>query len=175
MRILVIGSGGREHALVWKLGQSPRVRAIWCAPGNAGIERHARLVPISPSDGPELALLALRERIDLAVVGPEAPLAAGLVDHFTLHGIPVVGPSQAAARLESSKIFAKKFMERHGIPTARFSVHDSSADALARLGSRAVTFPLVVKADGLAGGKGVVVARDRAEAEQAIERFMLRR
>ena len=175
MRILVVGSGGGEHALVWKLRQSPRVREVVCAPGNAGIERHARVVPIASGDSRALSELALREKIDLVVVGPEAPLAAGLADDFAALRIPVLGPSRAAARLEASKVFAKQFMARHRIPTAAFSVHVDAAEARARLDSSETRYPLVVKADGLAAGKGVVVARTRAEAREAIERIMVAR
>src|SRR5437867_4726750 len=173
MRILVIGSGGREHALVWKLRQSPRVRAVYCVPGNGGIEQDACCIPISSQDSAALVELARKERLDFAIIGPEAPLAAGLADRFSAQGIPVIGPSKAAARLESSKAFAKFFMARHGIPTAAFSIYDEARAALASVDSREARYPLVVKADGLAAGKGVVVARDAVEARRAIERIMI--
>lgn len=175
MRILVIGSGGREHALVWKLRQSPRVRRVVCVPGNAGIESDAHCLALDPADHEELARAAAREKIDLVVVGPEAPLAAGLADFLRQRGLPVVGPSRSAARLESSKVFAKEFMARHGIPTASFTVFDEADEALRFLDSDAARYPLVVKADGLAAGKGVVVARDRPQAAEAVRRIMVAR
>ncbi len=175
MRILVIGSGGREHALVWKLRSSPRVQEIFCAPGNGGMENQARCLSVSPSDQAALVDLVRRERIDMVIVGPEAPLAAGLADGLHAHNLPVLGPSRAAARLESSKAFAKEFMARHGIPTAAFSVHSQPREALARLDAEETRYPLVVKADGLAAGKGVVVARSHAEARRAIELIMIER
>ena len=175
MRVRVIGSGGREHALVWKLRKSPRVRNIFCVPGNGGIERDARCVPLSPVDSEGLEVLARKEKIDLVIVGPEVPLASGLVDHFIAHSIPILGPTQSAARLESSKVFAKEFMMRHKIPTARFTTHQDAQEALAQLASEETQYPIVVKADGLAAGKGVVVARTREEAEVAVQRIILDR
>ena len=175
MRILVVGSGGREHALVWKLLRSAGVQEVLCAPGNGGIEGDVRCLPLSPADQGALLELARRERIDLVVVGPEAPLAAGLADHLRAHGVAVLGPGRTAARLEASKVFAKEFMARHGIPTAAFTVHDQISEALARLNSSEVRYPLVVKADGLAAGKGVVVARSLEEARTAVERIMAER
>ncbi len=157
MKILVIGGGGREHALVWKLRQSPRVSAVFCAPGNAGIAQLATCVPIKISDHAALLDFARREEIGLTVVGPDDALAAGLVDHFEDAGLRIFGPRQAAARLESSKVFAKEFMQRHGIPTAR-SGSFTDAEA-ARKFVRETPHPLVVKADGLALGKGVIIAR----------------
>jgi phosphoribosylamine--glycine ligase len=175
MRILVIGSGGREHALVWKLRQSTSVRRIYCAPGNGGIGRHAELLPVSPQDHSAVAEVVRKEQIDYVVVGPEAPLASGLVDYLQERNILVVGPSQAAASLESSKVFAKEFMRRHSIPTGSFAVHDNPADALKHLESRETAFPLVVKADGLAAGKGVIIARTLPEARDAVQRIMVER
>jgi phosphoribosylamine--glycine ligase len=175
MRVLVIGSGGREHALVWKLRKSPRVQTIFCVPGNGGIERDARCLPLSPLDSHGLEILARKERIDLTIVGPEVPLAAGLVDHFVDKAIPIIGPTQSAARLESSKVFAKEFMVRHHIPMAGFTTHRDPQKALAQLGSEDTRYPIVVKADGLAGGKGVVVARTPEEAGDAIQRMMVDR
>jgi phosphoribosylamine--glycine ligase len=175
MRILVVGSGGREHALVWKLRRSARMQEVICVPGNGGIEDEVRCFSLSPADHAALLELVRRERIDLVVVGPEAPLAAGLADHLRAHKVAVLGPSRMAARLESSKVFAKEFMARHGIPTAAFTVHNQIPEALARLNSAEVSYPLVVKADGLAAGKGVVVARSRQEARAAIERIMVDR
>jgi len=175
MRILVVGSGGREHALVWKLLRSERVQEVLCVPGNGGIESDVRCFPVPPADQGALLELVRRERIDIVVVGPEAPLAAGLADHLRAHGIAVLGPGRAAARLEASKVFAKEFMARHGIPTAAFTVHDRIPEALARLNSSEVRYPLVVKADGLAAGKGVVVARSHEEARAAVEGIMVER
>lgn len=173
MRILVVGAGGREHALVWKLRRSARVREVLCAPGNGGIEKEARCVSVSPLDQPAMLDLIRRERIDMVVVGPEAPLAAGLADTLRAHGVAVLGPSQSAARLESSKAFAKEFMARHGIPTAAFTIHSHPEVALSRLDSAETRFPLVIKADGLAAGKGVVVARSREDARRAIQSMMI--
>jgi phosphoribosylamine---glycine ligase len=175
MRILVVGSGGREHALVWRLRRSARVQEVICVPGNGGIESEARCFPVPPSDHAALLELIGRERIDMVVVGPEAPLAGGLADYLRAHRVAVLGPGQAAARLESSKVFAKEFMARHGIPTAAFTVHTHSAEALARLDSGDIRYPIVIKADGLAAGKGVVVARSREEASRAIEMIMVER
>jgi phosphoribosylamine--glycine ligase len=175
MRILVIGSGGREHAIVWKLLQSSAVRTVFCAPGNAGIAQTARCVPIMPNDSEAIAGLVRKERIDYVVVGPEAPLAAGLVDYLKKTDVGVLGPTQEAARLESSKVFAKDFMARHGIPTAPYTVYQDTNKALAFLDSAEAHYPIVIKADGLAAGKGVVVARTMAEARAAIERIMIGR
>jgi phosphoribosylamine--glycine ligase len=170
MRVLVVGSGGREHALVWRLRQDGS--QVFCAPGNGGIESdsHCLAIPAEDMDGIRGAVRS--ERIDLVVIGPEAPLAAGVADRLRLEGVPVVGPSQAAARLESSKVFAKEFMVRHGIPTAGFSVHRTAEDALKRLDSPELNYPLVVKADGLAAGKGVIIAREPSEARVAVERIL---
>ena len=175
MRILVIGSGGREHAIVWKLSQSPQVRAILCAPGNAGIAQIARNVPVQPNDFAAITELVRRERIDYVVVGPEAPLSSGLVDHLKAARIDVLGPTQKAAQLESSKVFAKDFMARHKVPTARYATFLDAKPAIAFLDSSEATFPIVVKADGLAAGKGVVVAGDVGEARDAVQRIMVER
>jgi phosphoribosylamine---glycine ligase len=175
MRILVIGSGGREHTIVWKLAQSPRVHAILCAPGNGGIAQIARCVPVPPGDFAAITELVLKERIDYVIVGPEAPLALGLVDHLKASGIGVLGPTEEAAHLESSKIFAKDFMSRHKIPTARYATYLDPQFAIAFLESSEVAYPIVVKADGLAAGKGVVVARDVREARDAVQRMMVER
>jgi phosphoribosylamine---glycine ligase len=173
MRVLVIGSGGREHALVWALKRSRRVSHLVCAPGNGGIARDAACCPVSPADQKAVLELAVSQKIDLVVIGPEAPLAAGLADFLGGHGLPVVGPARAAARLESSKVFAKEFMARHDIPTAEFSIHETPGRALAAIESREVRYPLVVKADGLAAGKGVVVVQNPREAAEAIRRMMV--
>jgi phosphoribosylamine--glycine ligase len=167
MKVLVVGSGGREHALCWAFSRSKRVTRLFCADGNAGISSVAERVPIRPDDVHALGEFASSEQIDLTFVGGETPLALGIVDEFALRGLAVVGPTRAAAQLEASKAFAKDFMARHRIPTAKYAVADS-AD-LARLMLERGDFgsaesPVVVKADGLAAGKGVVVARNRAEA-----------
>ena len=173
MRVLVAGAGGREHALAWRLSREPGVTALFCAPGNAGIAPVAEIIPIDAADDPE-ALLAFAERasIDLTVIGPELPLDRGVVDRFRAAGRRVFGPPRAAAQLECSKVFAKGFMARHGIPTARYQVCASSAEARDVIASGAFGFPVVLKADGLAAGKGVVVASDRAQAEAAIRAAM---
>lgn len=170
MRILVVGGGGREHALVWKLAQSPRVDEIYCAPGNAGISREATCVPIGAEDIPALVDFAVEETIGLVVVGPEAPLVAGLVDALEAKGIAAFGPSRQAAMLEGSKAWAKEFMARHGIPTAPYQVFTEIGPALeyARsLGS------CVIKADGLAAGKGVTVADTQAEAVSVLKDLLV--
>jgi phosphoribosylamine---glycine ligase len=172
MRILVAGSGGREHALCWRLSADPGVSAIVAAPGNPGIAAHAVLATVDPGDPDALVALAERESIDLTVIGPELPLDRGVVDRFREKGLRIFGPPRAAARLECSKVFAKGFMARHGIPTARYRVCESSDDARALVASGEFGFPVVLKADGLAAGKGVVVARDRSEADAAIRAAM---
>jgi phosphoribosylamine--glycine ligase len=170
MKVLVIGGGGREHALAWKLAQSPKVQAVYVAPGNGGTAQDARLENVPITDIAALRKWALHERIALTVVGPEAPLAAGVVDDFRDHGLRVFGPTQAAAQLESSKAFSKAFMKRHGIPTAEYETFTDPAAAHAYVDSKGA--PIVVKADGLAAGKGVVVAMTKDEAHEAID-FML--
>jgi len=170
IRVLVVGSGGREHALAWKLKQSPRAEQVYVAPGNGGTARDAQLVHVPLTDVAALRDWALANRIGLTVVGPEAPLAAGIVDAFRAVGLRIFGPTQAAARLESSKAFAKAFMQRHGIPTARHETFSDPAAAHAYVDR--VGAPIVVKADGLAAGKGVVVAMTAAEAHEAID-YML--
>ena len=176
-KTLVIGSGGREHAIVWALRKTATdVIEVFCAPGNAGIAQDAQLVNISVDQHEQLAAFVESEGIDLTFVGPEAPLADGIVDVFEANGLPIVGPVRAAARLEGSKIFAKEFMARHNIPTATFRTAQSATEAIAHLRSGAfgaVNSPVVIKADGLAAGKGVVVASTHAEAEQAIEDLMI--
>jgi phosphoribosylamine--glycine ligase len=166
-RILVVGSGAREHALSWKLAGERGVRELICAPGNPGMGRVARRFEVDAADPSALADLAARERVDLTVVGPEAPLERGVADLFAERGLRLFGPTQGAARLECSKVFAKEFMARHGIPTARFAVCDTLDAARACLAREDLGFPAVIKADGLAAGKGVVVAPDRAAAEEA--------
>lgn len=169
MKVLVIGSGGREHALCWKLAQSPRLSDLYCAPGNPGIAALASLVPISADDVQHLADFATDLKIDLTVVGPELPLTLGIVDEFARRGLAVFGPTRAAARLEGSKVYAKRFMETHGIPTAEFEVtHDADS---ARRAARRFGFPVVLKADGLAAGKGVILPADEAELDEALAIF----
>ncbi|MGH6625316.1 MAG: phosphoribosylamine--glycine ligase [Burkholderiaceae bacterium] len=170
MKVLVIGGGGREHALAWKLAQSPKVQMVYVAPGNGGTARDPRLENINITDVQELRAWAAAEKIALTVVGPEAPLAAGVVDEFRQHGLRVFGPTRAAAQLESSKAFSKAFMKRHGIPTAEYDTFSDPAAAHAYVDAKGA--PIVVKADGLAAGKGVVVAMTVAEAHEAID-FML--
>jgi phosphoribosylamine---glycine ligase len=171
MNILVVGSGGREHALAWKIAQSPRVGKVFVAPGNAGTGREPDLTNVAITGIPELVEFAVAEHVALTVVGPEAPLAAGIVDAFRAGGLKIFGPTQNAARLESSKDFAKAFMARHGIPTAGYQ---SFADAPAAHGYvDAHGAPIVVKADGLAAGKGVVVAATVAEAHAAIDAMLV--
>src|SRR5580765_1044293 len=172
MRVLVAGGGGREHALAWRLSREPGVTALFCAPGNPGIAAVAELIAVDPGDPDALLAFAERASIDLTVIGPELPLDRGVVDRFRAAGRRVFGPPRAAAQLECSKVFAKGFMARHGIPTARYRVCESSAEARAVVASGEFGFPVVLKADGLAAGKGVVVARDRAEADAAIRAAM---
>jgi len=173
MKLLVIGSGGREHALVWKLKQSPRVTKIFCAPGNAGIGALATNVPIPVSDLPALLKFAQDEKIDLTVVGPDDALAAGIVDLFQKNGLRIFGPTRSAARFESSKIFAKEFMHRHGIPTAASGHFSKSEEAHAFC--QKMKYPVVIKADGLALGKGVVIAESSDMAAKTIYRIMERK
>ena len=175
MRILVLGSGAREHALAWKLSQESNVSHVICAPGNAGIARALATAPVDVLDTAAVIRLVDREQIDLTVVGPEAPLGNGLADRFEAEGRRVFGPTRGAAQLETSKAFAKDFMQRHGVPTARYRVCTSAADALSAIRSGEFGDALVVKADGLAAGKGVVVAADRAMAEAAVEAAMVDR
>ncbi len=170
MKILVVGSGGREHALIWKLKQSPRVTALYCAPGNAGIGQIATCVPIKITDQEALVKFAKEEGIGLTIVGPDDALAAGLVDRFQQEGLRIFGPTQSAARLESSKVFAKEFMDRHGIPTARSGKFSLSAEA--HLFAQSMKKPVVVKADGLALGKGVIIAQNNWQAALAIHAIM---
>ena len=170
MKVLVVGGGGREHALAWKLAQSPKVQAVYVAPGNGGTALDNRLKNVNITDIHELRTWAATEKIALTVVGPEQPLAAGIVDEFRAHGLRVFGPTKAAAQLESSKAFSKAFMKRHGIPTADYETFTDAATAHAYVDEKGA--PIVVKADGLAAGKGVVVAMTLHEAHEAIE-FML--
>lgn len=170
MNVLVIGGGGREHALAWKLAQSDKVHKVYLAPGNGGTALDPDFIHINLSNPQELRAWAATEKIALTVVGPEGPLAAGVVDEFRAHGLKIFGPTQAAAQLESSKAFSKAFMKRHGIPTAAYDTFTDATAAHAYVDEKGV--PIVVKADGLAAGKGVVVAMTLAEAHEAID-FML--
>jgi len=171
MNVLVIGGGGREHALAWKLAQSPRVARVYVAPGNGGTAQAPELTNVPLGDVAALVAFARRENVGLTVVGPEAPLAAGIVDAFRSAGLRIFGPTRAAAQLESSKDFAKQFMVRHGIPTAASRTFTGAAEAHAYVDQRGA--PIVVKADGLAAGKGVVVATTAAEAHAAIDHMLV--
>ncbi|MEI7293793.1 phosphoribosylamine--glycine ligase [Paraburkholderia tropica] len=170
MKLLVVGSGGREHALAWKLAQSPRVQLVYVAPGNGGTAQDERLANVDITDINELADFAEREQVALTVVGPEAPLAAGIVNVFRSRGLKVFGPSKEAAQLESSKDFAKAFMKRHNIPTAAYETFADATAAHAYVDQQGA--PIVIKADGLAAGKGVVVAMSLEEAHQAIDSML---
>ena len=167
MKLLVIGSGGREHAMAWRLAQAPGVKKVFVAPGNAGTARERNLQNVNLTDPAALALFAAREGIHLTLVGPEAPLAAGVVDVFRANGLKIFGPTREAAQLESSKDFAKRFMARHNIPTAEFKTFSESTAAHAYIDEKGA--PIVIKADGLAAGKGVVVAMSLEEAHAAID------
>ena len=173
MKVLVVGGGGREHSLVWKIRQSPEVDALYCAPGNAGIARQAECVPIGAEAIDKLKEFALKKAVDLTVVGPEAPLIHGIVNEFESAGLRVFGPSKAAARLEASKSFAKEIMKAKNVPTADCRLFTDVQEALDY--ARSAKPPIVVKADGIAAGKGVTVARDTQTAETAIKRCMVER
>jgi phosphoribosylamine--glycine ligase len=175
MKVLVIGSGGREHAMVWKLRQSPAVTQLYCAPGNAGIATLATIVRLQAKDIDGLLKFALDEKIDLTVVGPEQPLTEGLTDRFEAEGLKVFGPSKAAARLEGSKIFAKDFMTRHSIPTASFRTFTASQKYDAERYLSEVPVPIVIKADGLAAGKGVTVCETKDRAFEVLRSLMERK
>ena len=170
MKLLVVGSGGREHALAWKLAQSPRVQMVYVAPGNGGTAQDERLKNVDITALDELADFAEREGVAFTLVGPEAPLAAGIVNLFRARGLKVFGPTREAAQLESSKDFAKAFMKRHGIPTAEYETFSDVAAAHAYIDAKGA--PIVVKADGLAAGKGVVVAMTPEEAHEAVDMML---
>ncbi|MCX5708499.1 MAG: phosphoribosylamine--glycine ligase [Candidatus Omnitrophica bacterium] len=170
MKILVIGSGGREHALVWKLSQSQNVKKIFCAPGNGGISKLAECIPFKADDIPALAEFCIKERIDFTVVGPEVPLCAGIVDELSKCGLDVFGPNKAAAQMEGSKVFSKQIMAKYKVPTAAFEIFDDPDKAKKYIDR--INAPCVVKADGLAAGKGVVVAQNPDEAKQAVVAMM---
>ena len=173
MKILIIGSGAREHAIAWKLARERDVSAVVCTPGNPGISAIAQCVPGDLTNPAQLLGIAAREHIDLTVVGPELPLSLGVADAFNVAGRAIVGPSKAAAALESSKSFAKDFMERQRVPTARYAACDTAAAAQAFVARGEFGYPLVIKADGLAAGKGVVIAEDRAAADAAVRQAMV--
>jgi len=175
MKIFVVGGGAREHAFAWKLSRERAVQGVICAPGNPGVASVARCIAADAGKPDDLLAIAEREQVDLTVVGPEIPLSRGIVDLFTASGRRIVGPSAAAAQLESSKAFAKDFMARHGVPTARFRVCDSADAALRDVARGEFGYPLVIKADGLAAGKGVVIAEDRAVADAVIRDVMVNR
>lgn len=173
MKVLVIGSGGREHALVWKLRQSKKVDKIFCAPGNAGISQTAKCVSIKADDIRDLSDFAYRNKISLTIVGPEAPLAAGIADEFHRRRLKIFGPDKKAAQLESSKVFAKEFMRRHHIPTAPFKVFSTYSEAVGFC--KSLQFPAVIKADGLAAGKGVIIVKNLKEANATLEDMMIKK
>ncbi|MBI2974024.1 MAG: phosphoribosylamine--glycine ligase, partial [Deltaproteobacteria bacterium] len=172
MRILVIGSGGREHALVWKLVQSPNCKKIYCAPGNAGIAKLAECVPIKTDDITELISFAKKQKIDLTIVGPEFPLTLGIADDFQRNGLRIFGPSKRASALEASKAYAKQFMQKYGISTANYGTFTDSQEARAFVKSSGL--PVVIKADGLAAGKGVIICKNEADANAAIDAMLKR-
>ncbi len=173
MKVLVVGSGGREHTLVWKLSKSKKVDKVFCAPGNAGIGQMAKCIGIKPTEIRQLADFAARNKIGLTVVGPEVPLAQGIVDEFQKRRLKIFGPDRKAAQIEGSKVFAKQFMRRYHIPTAAFKVFSTAAEAIGFC--KSVEFPVVIKADGLAAGKGVAVVHNMKEATAAIETIMVNR
>jgi phosphoribosylamine---glycine ligase len=170
MKVLVVGSGGREHALVWKIAQSPLVERVYCAPGNPGISQLAELVPLNVEDLPGLLRFAVDNAIDLTVVGPEIPLSLGIVDLFAEHGLKVFGPRRNAALIEGSKAFSKDLMQKYGIPTAFYEVFTEIEPAIAFIEKHGA--PIVVKADGLAAGKGVIVAQAKDEAIAAVREML---
>ena len=171
MKVLVVGGGGREHALVWKIAQSPKVSKVYCAPGNAGISEQATNVPIRANDLNALLEFALREKIELTVVGPEEPLTKGIVDLFESKGLSVFGPSQKAAEIEGSKVFSKEMMKKYHIPTAFYEIFSDRNEAIKYIRKRGA--PIVVKADGLAAGKGVIICKTVEEAIQSIDQIMV--
>ncbi len=173
MKVLIIGSGGREHTLAWKVAQSPRVKKVWCLPGNGGTAEVAENVSLPVNDLRAIADFALKESIDLTLVGPEAPLVEGIVDYFKEKGLRVFGPTKEAARLEGSKVFAKQLLAKYGIPTADFRIFTQAGEAGDYV--KQVTFPVVIKADGLCAGKGVIIVKNREEAVEAVELLMEKR
>ncbi|MEA3420320.1 MAG: phosphoribosylamine--glycine ligase [Acidobacteriota bacterium] len=172
MKIMIVGSGGREHALAWKIAQSPRLKKLYCAPGNPGTMSIAENVPLNADDINGLADFASSIKIDLTVVGPEFPLTLGIVDEFEKKGLKIFGPRKNAAELEGSKVFSKQFMDRHKIPTGKYKIAESPGQAKKILASGDIPFPLVVKADGLATGKGAIICRNKKKAEAAVVTIM---
>ena len=170
MRVLVVGGGGREHALIWKLSQSPAVKKIYCAPGNAGISSLAECIPVKAEETEKLQKFAREKEIHLTVVGPEAPLSIGITDLFQENGQLIFGPCSRGARLEGSKAWAKEFMTKYNIPTAQYEIFKKPREAYRYL--KDVSYPAVVKADGLAAGKGVIIAEDAREAAEAVHYIM---
>ena len=175
MKVLVVGSGGREHALAWKISKSPLVDQLYCAPGNPGTMSLGENIPVSDVDIPGLADFAAEKKVGLTVVGPELSLALGIVDEFESRGLVIFGPNKKAAEIEGSKVFAKQFMERHRIPTGRFKVVESPIQAVRVLKSGEFFFPVVIKADGLAAGKGVIVCPSLRKAEEAVDMIMVKK
>jgi phosphoribosylamine--glycine ligase len=175
MKVLIVGSGGREHALAWKVRQSPLVKKIYCAPGNGGTALVAENVPIKETEIHGLADFATTEKIDLTIVGPEQPLVAGITDVFEAKGLKIFGPSRKAAEIEGSKVFAKQFMVRHRIPTAHFQIADSADLAMKIIRSGEFLFPMVIKADGLAGGKGAIICNNLKKAEETVNSLMIKK
>jgi len=175
MKVLIVGSGGREHALAWKVRQSPLVKKVYCAPGNGGTALLAENVPIKETEIHGLADFATTEKIDLTIVGPEQPLVAGITDVFEAKGLKIFGPSRKAAEIEGSKVFAKQFMVRHRIPTARFQIADSPDLAMKIIRSGEFLFPMVIKADGLAGGKGAIICNNLKKAEETVSSLMIKK
>jgi len=173
MKVLVVGSGGREHALVWKIAQSPKVSKIYCAPGNAGISKQATIVPIKANDLKGLLEFALKEKIDLTVVGPEEPLTRGIVDLFESKGLSIFGSNQKAAEIEGSKAFAKEMMKKCHLPTASYEIFESQTEAVGYIRRKGA--PIVVKADGLAAGKGVIICKTVEEAIQSVDQMMVKK
>ena len=172
MKILVVGNGGREHALVWKIRQSPLVKEVYCAPGNAGIAEQADCVPIDTSNIVEVADFAQSIKADLTVVGPELPMVLGMGDEFRRRGLSIFCPSRSAAEIEGSKAFAREFMQRHNVPSPRYEICGSADEAKAFVKRAPFGYPVVVKADGLAAGKGTFVAENEAEANEAVASIM---
>jgi phosphoribosylamine--glycine ligase len=170
MKVLVIGSGGREHTLIWKISQSPKVSQIYCAPGNAGISQLAQCIDIDADNIEKLADFAQKEKINLTVVGPELPLSKGIVNEFNRLDLKIFGPSREATKIESSKVFSKYLMKKYNIPTANYEVFQNSEEALDYIKQQ--TFPLVIKADGLAAGKGVFIVKNLDQAEDALNTLM---
>lgn len=173
MKVLVVGGGGREHALVWKIAQSPKVSKIYCAPGNAGISKQATIVPIKANDLKGLLEFALKEKIDLTVVGPEEPLTRGIVDLFESKGLSIFGSNQKAAEIEGSKAFAKEMMKKCHLPTASYEIFESQTEAVGYIRRKGA--PIVVKADGLAAGKGVIICKTVEEAIQSVDQMMVKK